>query len=201
MKNKKLIAVLVGVLIILLILVGIFFLKQFAPKESIDNTVKKALTVSKYSTDITYNCKNSRGEFVEKGTLEYSKEDGAKINLGYVEQTFTDDKIKIHYFDDEEKGIKDKTYTVDRSYDEFYRYFLINEIPKYLTEDSTTYTLDENDENIIQVEFLTNSKNVNFHKALLKVDKNNKVVKSLSIYDDKGKERVEVNYSNFKKLK
>lgn len=201
MKNKKLLAVLIGVLIILLILGGILFFKQITPTESIDKTVKKILTVPKYSTDISYNCKNSRGEFIEKGTLEYSKEEGAKINLGYMEQTFTDDKIKIHYFDDENTGIKDKTYTVDRSYDEFYRYFLINEIPKYLVEDSTKYTIDENDENIIQVEFLTNSKNVNFHKALLKVDKNNKVVKSLSIYDDKGKERVEVIYSNFKKIK
>lgn len=201
MKNKKLIAVLISMVVILGILITGFLYKQLKGSESIEKIVKDSLTSPKYSTDITYTYKNSRGDFTENGNLEYSKEKGAKINLGYVEQIFMDDKIEIHYFEDKEKGIEDKKYTVDKSYDEFYKYFMINEINNYLGKDSTIYSRDESNADIILVEFFTESKNINFNKALLKIDSKNKIVKSLTIYDNKNKERVEVTYSNFKKIK
>lgn len=201
MKNKKLVAVLISMLVILGVLITGFLYKQLKGSESIEKIVKDSLTSLKYSTDITYTYKNSRGDFTEKGTLEYSKENGAKINIGYVEQIFMDDKIEIHYFEDKEKGIEDKKYTVDKSYDEFYKYFMLNEINNYLSKDSTVYNRDESNADIILVEFFTESKNINFNKALLKIDSKNKIVKSLTIYDNKNKERVEVTYSNFKKIK
>lgn len=200
MKNKKVIVLVVVILLVLAAFSSILVYNIFGKKSSPETIVKDILNVSKYSTDISYTCKNSRGDFTEQGTLEYTKGQGAKINLGYVEQTFTDEKIKIHYFEDKEKGIVDKTYTVDRSYDEFYRYFMINELSKYLTGDSVVYKKgDGENKDIILVEFLTESKNVNIHKALLEVDSKKKVPKSLTIYDNKDKERIKVIYSNFKK--
>ncbi|MGL5617310.1 MAG: hypothetical protein ACRDD2_13985 [Sarcina sp.] len=199
MKNKKVISIVVMILIVLGILIGYFIYTKLGKEPSLENIVEEIITVPKYSTEISYTCKNSRGDFTEEGTLEYSTEIGAKINLGYVEQTFTDKNIKIHYFEDKEKNIEEKTYTVDRSYDEFYRYFMINELSKYLKLETTLYKLDEVDNNIIILEFFTDSKNVNFHKVIMKLDKKKKTALSLSIFDNKDKERVEVKYSNFKK--
>lgn len=189
MKNK----ILMGIVVLILVVIAGFAVFSSKQKEKDPKTIVKEVTeLKEYKVDITYTTKNSRGEFSENAGITHTENDGTKLTLQDKEQIFTEEKIKINYFEG------DKTYTVDRSYDEFYRFFLINELPQYLNNNDVEYKVgSEKEKNHIVVNFKTDSKNQNFYRVEFIVDAKEKAPESLVIYDINDKERVIVNYKNF----
>lgn len=189
MRNK----ILIGIIVLILAISGGLALfatckKDVNPKKIVSDIVE----TKSYKVDITYTTKNSRGEFTEDGNISHDEKEGTKITLKDKEQIFTKDKIKINYFEG------NKTYTVDRSYDEFYRFFLFNELPQYINKEGVQLKTGIDDEkNKIILTFKTDSKNQNFDNIKFIVDSKAKTPESLVIYDINGKERVVVKYNNF----
>ena len=182
MKNK----ILLSITVLILVIVGsLAFFDSYKKNSDPNKIVKDIITATEYEVDIEYTTKNSRGEFKEKGKI-FHKNNETKLVLEDKEQIFSKDKIIINYFDG------DKHFSVDRSYDEFYRFFLLDELPKYLKEKKYTQEEDK-----LTINFKTDSSNRNFVEARLIVNLREKEPESLVIFDEKGKERVTVEYSNF----
>lgn len=189
MRNK----ILMGILVLILSVMGGLALFESSKKAADPKKIVKDITTApSYKVDITYTTKNSRGEFTQEGNINHNEKEGTKIILKDKEQIFTKDKIKINYFEG------NKTYTVDRSYDEFYRFFLLNELPQYINKDGVEFKngTDKEKDKII-LTFKTDSKNQNFDNIKFTVDSKAKAPESLIIYDVNGKERVVVKYNNF----
>ncbi|MGL4740609.1 MAG: germination lipoprotein GerS-related protein [Sarcina sp.] len=186
MKNKVLIAIVVAILIIT---GGLALYTRNSNNSDPETIIKKILSCEQYKVDVEYKVKNSRGEFLEEAKI--SHENGkTKFLLEDKEQIFSKDKININYFEG------DKRFVVDRNYDEFYRFFIINEIQNYM--DATNTKMDIKD-NKVSLDFPTDSLNENFSKVNLVINLENKQPENLNIYDSKGNVRVEVKYSNFEK--
>ena len=184
MKNK----ILVSIVVLILVIVGsLAFFNSYKQNNDPNKIVKDIITATEYKADVEYTTKNSRGEFKEKAKIFHTDRE-TRLVLEDKEQIFSKDKIKINYFEG------DKHFSVDKSYDEFYRFFLLNELPKYLKEKNVKYTQEEDK---IIIDFKTDSLNRNFIKAKLIINLREKEPESLVIFDEKGNERVIVQYSNF----
>ncbi|WP_297520117.1 germination lipoprotein GerS-related protein [uncultured Clostridium sp.] len=184
MKNK----ILVSIVVLILIVVGsLAFFTSYKKNNSPDKIVKDIIMSTEYEVDVSYTTKNSRGEFTEEAKISHAN-DETKLVLQDKEQIFSKDKIKINYFEG------DKHFSVDRSYDEFYRFFLINELPQYLKSNDVKY--NQVDDKMV-IDFKTNSLNKNFSVAKLTVNLREREPEELIIYDETGKDRVVVKYSGF----
>ncbi|MGL4450940.1 MAG: germination lipoprotein GerS-related protein [Sarcina sp.] len=184
MKNK----ILASIVVLILVVVGsLAFYTSYKQNNNPDKIIKDIIMSKKYELEVEYTTKNSRGEFTQKAKVFYAN-DETKLILEDKEQIFSKDKIKINYFEG------DKHFTVDRSYDEFYRFFLLNELSKYLKGKDVKYTQAAD---IMTIDFKTDSLNKNFAKAKLTINLREKEPETLIIFDDAGKEKVSVKYSGF----
>lgn len=191
MKSKVLVSknkILVSIVVLILVIVGsVAFYMQYKANNDPSKIIKDITGAKKYSTDVEITTKNSRGEFTEEAKVEHNNSE-TKLTFVDKEQIFLTDKIKIKYFEE------DKHFTVDRDYDEFYRFFLLNELPKYINSKDATF---EEADNRMVINFKGDSNNRNFTDIKFVVDLSKKEPESLRIFDDKGNERIVVNYSNF----
>lgn len=190
-KNKISIGsskILISIIVLILVVVGsLAFYKTYQQNNNPSKIVEDIVNSKEYTVDVSYTTKNTRGEFTEEGNISHSN-DETKLVLKDKEQIFSKDKIKINYFEG------DKHFTVDRGYDEFYRFFLLNELPQYINKKGVKYS-QTNDE--MTIEFKTDSLNRNFSSIKFIVDLKNKQPKELIILDEAKVDRVTVRYSNF----
>ncbi|MGL4991941.1 MAG: hypothetical protein ACRC57_12375 [Sarcina sp.] len=183
-KNK----ILIGIVVLILIIVGsLAILKLNKKNDDPSKIVENIVNAPQYQVDISYMTKNSRGEFTKEGKISHTN-DETKLVLDDKEQIFSEDKIKINYFEG------DKHFTVARDYDEFYRFFLLNELSQYMSLKDTKYSVTENE---MIIDFNTNSDNRNFATVKFVVDLKEEKPKELVIFDDTGADRIIVNYNNF----
>lgn len=193
MKNRKITLLFLLLVVIALVVGGLaIYQRKFTPVTP-ESVLKGLLSPKAYSTDVTYNVKNSRGEFREVGKIQYDADEGTRITLNDKEQLFTEDKIIIKYFKD------DKTFQVDKDFDNFYKYLFVNEMPRFMEhENNVNYSWETvNEKECLVVEYLLLSGNENFYRQVTYIDCKNKVPVSSVIYDEKGNERITVEYSNF----
>ncbi|MGL4655355.1 MAG: germination lipoprotein GerS-related protein [Sarcina sp.] len=184
MKNK----ILISIVVLILVVVGsLAFYTSYKQNTNPDKIVKDIIMAKEYEVEVEYTTKNSRGEFTQKAKIFHAN-DETKLVLEDKEQIFSKDKIKINYFEG------DKHFTVDRSYDEFYRFFLLNELPKYLNGKGVKYNQNED---IMAIDFKTDSLNNHFSTAKLTINLREKEPEALVIFDNAGKEKVTVKYSGF----
>ena len=184
MKNK----ILVSIVVLILVVVGsLAFFTSYKQNNDPQKIVKDILMSTEYEVDVSYTTKNSRGEFTEEAKISHTN-DETKLVLKDKEQIFSKDKIKINYFEG------DKHFTVARSYDEFYRFFLLNELPQYLSKKDVKYNQVEDK---MVIDFKTDSLNKNFSDVKLTVNLREKEPEELIIFDNTGKDRVVVKYNGF----
>ncbi len=185
--------ILLILLFIILIIVGGLAIHEKLFKVYPEDILKKVSEVKSYSSDVTYLFKNQRIEYKEDGKQIYHNKYGMKLCLSDREQIYKDDKIVIKYTRD------NKTYEVDKDYDEFYKYTFINEIQKFLTSNSEakySYETYEGKKCVI-VEFNTLSGNDNIYKEILIIDAKKAVPLRIDIYSKKEEERVTIYFKNF----
>ncbi|WP_297436695.1 germination lipoprotein GerS-related protein [uncultured Clostridium sp.] len=191
MKSKLLVSknkILISIIVLILVIVGSLAIYTSYKANNNPSKIIQGITNAKtYTVDVEYTIKNSRGEFIEEAKIEH-KNNESKLTFVEKEQIFSKDKIKINYFEG------DKHFIVDRDYDEFYRFFLVNELGNYINKEGVKFTQKDNK---MIIDFKTGSSNRNFTNAKFIVDLKQKEPKSITIFDDKGLERVLVNYNNF----
>lgn len=196
MKNKRSTILIILLIIILLVVGGLAAYQKFydvTPEEILEDM----FSTEAYETEITYDVKNSRGQFQERGRIYYDKEVGTKIVLDDREQLFKDGKIIINYFKD------DKTYEVSEDYDEFYRFMFIDKLKDICNQEhNITYKWnDENEKSEIILELKDLNGNENFEREVLKIDAKKKVPKEAIIYGREDSESVVIRFDNFSKVK
>lgn len=196
MKNKRSTILIILLIIILLVVGGLATYQKFydvTPEEILEDM----FSTEAYETEITYDVKNSRGQFQERGRIYYDKEVGTKIVLDGREQLFKDGKIIINYFKD------DKTYEVSEDYDEFYRFMFINKLKDICNQEhNITYKWnDENEKSEIILELKDLNGNENFEREILKIDAKKKVPKEAIIYGREDSESVVIRFDNFSKVR
>lgn len=196
MKDKQN-TILIIILIVILVIVGGLATYQKFHDVTPEEILEEIFSLEAYESEVTYDVKNDRGQFQEKGRIYYDKEVGTKIVLDDREQIFKDDKIIINYFKDE------KTYEVSEGYDEFYRFMFINKLKDICNQEhNITYKWnDENDKSEIILELKDLNGNENFEREVLKIDAKKKVPKEAIIYGRENSESVVIRFNNFSKVK
>lgn len=196
MKDKQN-TILIIILIVILVIVGGLATYQKFHDVTPEEILEEIFSLETYEAEVTYDVKNDRGQFQEKGRIYYDKEVGTKIVLDDREQIFKDDKIIINYFKDE------KTYEVSEGYDEFYRFMFINKLKDICNQEhNITYKWnDENDKSEIILELKDLNGNENFEREVLKIDAKKKVPKEAIIYGRENSESVVIRFNNFSKVK
>lgn len=196
MKDKQN-TILIIILIVILVIVGVLATYQKFHDVTPEEILEEMFSLETYETEVTYDVKNDRGQFQEKGRIYYDKEIGTKIVLDDREQVFKDDKIIINYFKDE------KTYEVSEGYDEFYRFMFINKLKDICNQEhNITYKWnDENEKSEIILELKDLNGNENFEREILKIDAKKKVPKEAIIYGRENSESVVIRFDNFSKVK
>lgn len=196
MKDKQN-TILIIILIVILGIVGGLATYQKFHDVTPEEILEEMFSLETYETEVTYDVKNDRGQFQEKGRIYYDKEVGTKIVLDDREQVFKDDKIIINYFKDE------KTYEVSEGYDEFYRFMFINKLKDICNQEhNITYKWnDENEKSEIILELKDLNGNENFEREVLKIDAKKKVPKEAIIYGRENSESVVIKFDNFSKVK
>ncbi|MDZ4991949.1 hypothetical protein GNF80_03055 [Clostridium perfringens] len=196
MRDKRN-TILIILLIIILGVIGGLAIYQRTYNLTPEDILEDMFSIESYETEITYDVKNSRGQFQEKGRIYYDEEVGTKIVLDDREQLFKEDKIIINYFKDE------KTYEVGKDYDQFYRFMFINELKKLCNEEHNfTYRWnDENEKSEVILELKDLNGNENFAREVIIIDANKKVPKEAVIYGREDSESVSIRFNNFSKVK
>lgn len=192
MKNKRNLILTILIIVILGVIGGLAICQKNynITKEDI---LKDMFSTKSYETEVTYDVKNSRGQFQEKGKIFYDENVGTKIALDDREQLFEKDKITINYTKD------GKTYEVGRDYDQFYRFMFINELKNLCNEEHEfTYRWnDENEKSEIILEFKNLNGNQNFSKEIVVIDAKKRVPKEAKIYDRDDSESILIRFNNF----
>lgn len=152
--------------------------------KSIENYKSKAtITITNDRQNITYDC-----------NIYYDSKKGARLELGADRiYLYKGDSIEIQDL------VNKRTYTQEQDFDNLYYLTFINEYIKlmYVNED-TKYYIEENDNRRYQlIELTIPHNNRNMAKAVLYVDTKSLVPEKILIYDNKDKERIRFNYSNF----
>ncbi|MGG5460341.1 germination lipoprotein GerS-related protein [Clostridium sp. B9] len=196
MKDKRN-TILIMLLVIILIVVGGLATYQKFYDVTPEEILEEMFSIKSYETDVTYDVKNSRGQFQEKGRIYYDEEMGTKIVLDDREQLFKEDKIIINYFKD------DKTYEVAEDYDEFYRFMFINKLKDLCNQEhNITYRWsDENEKSEVILELKDLNGNENFAREVIIIDAKKKVPNKAIIYGRNDAESVVIKFNNFNKIK
>lgn len=145
-----------------------------------------------YNSILEYTITNPRGEYKQKANLNCCESEGIRIDFGSeLTKIYKDDKIIMKYH---KKG---EEYEVGRELDMVYPMAAMGEIFKNEIESVEEGQEEWGDLKYIKVDFKLAGNNKHLAKATLYIDKNNKTPILMKIYDDKGEERVRIDYREF----
>ena len=190
MKKKLLI------FLILAIILSSAFLASFSKKPKDTNDILTYLkNMESYTTSLNMDVKNDKQTINYKAKQSYLRGGGYKLELN-ENRVFifkADDKI---YISDKNNGTK---YVQSKNFDEVLKLCFIGEyIGLLYTNEEIKYkmqTIKGIQYTVINLFIPGNNKNIN--NALLYVNTKSMIPERLVIYDVKGKEKINVTYTNF----
>jgi outer membrane lipoprotein-sorting protein len=164
------------------------------PKDANDITTFLK-NMESYTTEMDMVVKNDKQTINYKARQSYLRGGGYKLELN-KDRVFiykADDKI---YITDKNNGIR---YTQSKDFDEVLKLCFIGEyIGLLYTNEEIKYVIKNiNDIQYTVIDLFIPGNNKNINNALLYVNTKNMIPEKLVIYDVKGKEKIEVIYTNF----
>lgn len=164
-------------------------------KSSSEDIIYALKNMDSYTCDVNIDFKNDRQVVSNSGKQYYDKNIGYRFDLG-SDRTFTYKSNSI-YVNDIKNGSR---YTTDMDFDSVYKLTFINEYIGLLYTDEQIKTSIKTKDNIkyLSISLLIPGGNRNMQTAELLVDMNTNLPEYLSIYDEKGNEKLNVTYTNFK---
>lgn len=184
------------VLLSLLLLLSSIILTSCGEKLKDTNDITTFLkNMESYTTEMDMVVKNDKQTINYKATQSYLRGGGYKLELN-KDRVFiykTDDKI---YINDKNNGTR---YTQSKDFDEVLKLCFIGEyIGLLYTNEEIKYVIKNiNDIQYTVIDLFIPGNNKNINNALLYVNTKNMIPEKLIIYDTKGKEKIEVIYTNF----
>ncbi|MBP2033501.1 outer membrane lipoprotein-sorting protein [Clostridium algifaecis] len=184
-------------LIIFIICIPIIFIFSSCSKKThnVENTIDYLKNLDSYSCNVNIEIENDKQKINYEGKQFYNKEYGNRFELGKDRIfIYKGDKMFIH---DLKNG---SNYNTDESFDSLFRLCFIDE---YVSLIYTNERVDNSFKNIYNEEYQVigldiPGNNKNICKAELYVSSEKAVPKYLLIYDSHDREKVKVEYSNFK---
>lgn len=184
------------VLLSLLLLLSSIILTSCGEKLKDTNDITTFLkNMESYTTEMDMVVKNDKQTINYKATQSYLRGGGYKLELN-KDRVFiykNDDKI---YINDKNNGTR---YTQSKDFDEVLKLCFIGEyIGLLYTNEEIKYVIKNiNDIQYTVIDLFIPGNNKNINNALLYVNTKNMIPEKLIIYDTKGKEKIEVIYTNF----
>lgn len=166
-------------------------------KKTPENSLKHIEDLKSYSTNVEYLFKNNKDNITYKGTQQYVKNKGYRLDLESGRSNiYLNDKIYVNDTNNNKK------YVVEESFDDIYKYTFFNEIIKLINDKESTITKETIEgKNYGIIEFPIPVLNRNLTKGKFYIDLNSNKGEFMVIYDWKGDERVRVNYNNVEENK
>lgn len=176
---------------LLILGVIVFFRHGISPtNEEIIESVKN---MKQYESIVEFTITNTRGSYVEKAKLHYSKNHDPVMEFGdNLVKTYKNDSIIMKYKDGKE-------YNLEKDTDSFYVLAIIKNLFDNPVTKIENETLEWGDLEYIKVNIDIISNNQHLDKAVLYINKNEKIPMLIKIFDVNGKERVKIEYREFSK--
>ncbi len=172
------------------IILAILFRHAVVPtNEEIVECVKN---MKKYETIAEYTISNNRGTYNEKTKILFFDGHGFRIDFGEdLTKLYYEDKIIMSY------NKKNEKYEVKRDIDNLYPLGVMSEIFKNPILGISEGQQEWGDLQYLKVDFDLITNNNHLDKATLYIDKTKKQPLLIKIYDNKGSERVKIEYREF----
>ena len=169
----------------------VFFRNEVSPtNEQIIDSIKN---MEQYESIVEFTITNTRGSYVEKAKLHYSKNHDHIMEFGdRLVKTYKKDSIIMKYKDGKE-------YNLEKDTDSFYVLAIINNLLNNPVTKIENESLEWGDLEYIKVSIDIISNNQHLDKAVFYVNKKEKVPMLIKIFDVNGKERVKIEYREFNK--
>ena len=166
-----------------------------AKKSSSEEIIYSLKNIDSYTCDVNIDFKNDRQVISNSGKQYYDKNVGYRFDLG-SDRTFTYKSNSI-YVNDIKNGSR---YTTDMDFDSVYKLTFINEYIGLLYNDEQIKTSIKTKDNIqyLAISLLIPGGNRNMKTAELFVETKTNLPEYLIIYDEKGNEKLNATYTNFK---
>jgi outer membrane lipoprotein-sorting protein len=184
-----------------LLLVLIIFLCLFEGSsckrrnQSVDEVITYLKGLKTYESNVEIYIRNDKQE------LKYEIKQYCDASIGY-RLDISEDRVQIYkenhiYVTDKKNNAK---YQLSSEFDELYKVSFVGEYIKLLyTNDEVKYKIENIDGIEYQlIETILPGNNKSISKAVMYMDIDKCVPNKILIYDDKGKERVNIIYKNFK---
>lgn len=191
MKKRVLFLILI-LIVIILSLSSIVYLKISRSDDMIITNIRQ---LKSYQCDVRYIIKNTRGEVKEETNQLYIADKGNRVDFGEDRIQVYNKEGKIQVWDKNlNKGYE--TSTEDYS---FYEISFINNLSKYLNDESTMEMEYDKEVNkrYLKVNIVLDNNNPNLDRAILYIDIYDRVPEKLLVLNKKGDLVVEAIYNNF----
>lgn len=184
---------LAGIVILPIIIIGTLIAIRNIIGISNEELVDKMKNMKEYTSIAEFTVRNSRGEYLEKAKIHYSENHDPIIEFGdKLVKTYKKDSIQMKYKDGKE-------YNLEKDTDSFYILSILNELLKYPIISIEEGSAEWEDLKYTKVSIDIVSNNQHLDKAILYIDKKEKIPMLIKIQDINGEERVKIQYRDFEK--
>lgn len=174
------------------IILAILFRHAVAPTN--EEIIEHVKNMKKYDTIAEYTISNNRATYNEKTKILFFDDHGFRIDFGEeLTKLYYEDKIVMAY------NKKNEKYEVKRDIDSLYPLGVMSEIFKNPVLEVSEGQQEWGDLQYLKVDFDLITNNNHLDKATLYIDKSKKQPLLIKIYDNKGSERVKIEYREFNK--
>lgn len=165
-----------------------------AKKDSNEDSLEVIKNLNSYSCECVINLKNGKSPIEYNTVQHYKKKMGSIIEL---------DKDRIFLYKNDKIYVKDlkskSKYKLENDFDEVFRLSILGE---YISLMYTNQDVKVNEKTINGIEYDVVSLSIpginrNIRKGELFIDKKGKYPEELKIFDERGKERITIQYKNF----
>ena len=174
------------------IILAILFRHAVAPTN--EEIIEHVKNMKKYDTIAEYTISNNRATYNEKTKILFFDDHGFRIDFGEeLTKLYYEDKIVMAY------NKKNEKYEVKRDLDSLYPLGVMSEIFKNPVLEVSEGQQEWGDLQYLKVDFDLITNNNHLDKATLYIDKSKKQPLIIKINDNKGSERVKIEYREFNK--
>lgn len=190
--KKKILVLILLVVITIISLSSIVYLKFSRSDDKIIDDIRK---LKSYQCDVRYIIKNSKEERQEEAIQLYNDNKGNIVDFGEDRMQVYNKEGKIKVWD----RVTNKTYETSKQDYSFYEITFINNLSKYLNNESTMQMQYDEDisKRFLKVNISLDNNNPNLNKAELYIDIYDRVPEKLMVFNQKGEVVLEAIYNNF----
>ncbi|MGL5648049.1 MAG: germination lipoprotein GerS-related protein [Clostridium sp.] len=182
-----------SIVILPIIIIGIIVGARGIIGMSNEELVDKIKNLKEYTSIVEFTIRNSRGEYLEKAKVHYSENHDPIIEFGdRLVKTYKKDSIQMKYKDGKE-------YNLEKDTDSFYILSMLNELLKYPIISIEEEAAEWEDLKYVKVSVDIVSNNKHLDKAILYINKKEKIPMLIKVQDINGEERVRIQYRDFEK--